>query len=110
MNFKIDKKLNKCFSALKKLRPKKLNCNYINESNKERLNYVLDPTTLIFSPKSSLYPKKICKLSPKTHLFSLQSVFPFGPFEVLLFYIESTCLVSSISISNSYTLHHLHAV
>ena len=69
MNFKIDKKLNKCFSALKKLRPKKLNCNYINESNKERLNYVLDPTTLIFSPKSSLYPKKICKLSPKTHLF-----------------------------------------
>ena len=69
MNFKIDKKLNKCFSALKKLRPKKLNCNYINESNKESLNYVLDPTTLIFSPKSSLYPKKICKLSPKTHLF-----------------------------------------
>ncbi len=56
-------------SALKKLRPKKLNCNYINESNKESLNYVLDPTTLIFSPKSSLYPKKICKLSPKTHLF-----------------------------------------
>ena len=69
MNFKIDKKLNKCFSALKKLRPKKLNCNYVNESNKESLNYVLDPTTLIFSPKSSLYPKKICKLSPKTHLF-----------------------------------------
>ena len=69
MNFKIDKKLNKCISPLKKLRPKKLNCNYINESNKESLNYVLDPTTLIFSPKSSLYPKKICKLSPKTHLF-----------------------------------------